>query len=513
MKKFTLLLLAVATTLTAAFTLNTDGEHEEHFKRLFGEHDIATGFVILPHADASYLKETPYETLSFLGMANVDFPTFINGELIENITENGFFAVHMPLSMGRNTFIFENGEYSREVLVRRVSPERGGTAARRTDFSRAVYGRAESGNISRFYNGNDNNHGTPLARDTFFRIVAEQGDYYILQDDSYVFISRVERVPADDIPTDFLPLYTVDIQDNHASVTWFEFDGEVKDVSEFEFDRPISGHYIKDGEVAFTLMPAKLSEARVLIDAGHGGTDPGALGPAGRYGAMEKDFNLAVATMTVDFLRERGLQVDFMRDTGDFIPLLERMEVFEETPYDLVLSVHSNSMSVNRDFNSSSGPLMYYTLSQSQNAANTILAPIAAATGHEFTPAIKRNFAMARHTAGVSMLFEMGFMCNPADYEQMLAPDYLELLAASLAQGIVDYFSEGVIEAEPTPPEKPEKPATTPQDGSRPERPTKPEPITADKQDNTANFVIVAMLSCLVMYRIPLKIKKRGKKQ
>ena len=514
MNKIILALITLLSLMNTAFVFEPDCEH---FMRLFGEHDSATGFVLLPHADAGYLDNVPHDTVSFLGAANPAFPLYVNGELIAQgqITDDGFFALHRSLERGNNSFLFENGGFTREVVVRRGASESWGTS-RRTNFTTPVYGRATSGNISRYYDNNDDNHGTPLARGTVFRIIAEQGESYILADGSFVYSNRVERISQGELDDDSLNLYSVVVDGNNATLTEYDFEGNPTQ-HEYSFDRAISGHYFKDGEIIFTHPPQTWQEVRVLIDAGHGGTDPGALGPPGRFGLMEKDFNLIVAAKTVALLRERGIQTTFLRDTDDFIPVLERMEVFEETPYDLVLSVHANSMSVHRDFNSSTGPLMYYTLDESREAANSIIEHIAAATGHEYTPAIRRNFAMARNTAGASMLFEMGFMCNPADYERMLDASYLELLAQSLADGVIAHFTElGVTDAATetdTPTASSENSDNEETEATRGTwvRHTKPVSRTAERQNSgdMSDFVIVVLMSALVMYRIQLKQKKR----
>jgi hypothetical protein len=150
---------------------------------------------------------------------------------------------------------------------------------------------------------------------------------------------------------------------------------------------------------------------------------------------------------------------------------LERVELFAETtiPPDLVVSIHTNSMPMHHDFTSQEGVLMFYTLDHSEQAANDILAHIANNTGHDFVPAIRRNFAMARYIAAPSMLFEMGFMCNPLDYERLLDSDYLDLIAESLGEAIVQHLLDVIGEPEESPPEtveivtsSPESVTTTP---------------------------------------------------
>ena len=82
----------------------------------------------------------------------------------------------------------------------------------------------------------------------------------------------------------------------------------------------------------------------VVIDAGHGGKDPGNLG-TGRYRTSEKDITLAVARKTAAYIEERipGVQV-IMTRTGDTYPTLsERVRIANESQADLLLSIHCDS--------------------------------------------------------------------------------------------------------------------------------------------------------------------------
>jgi N-acetylmuramoyl-L-alanine amidase len=442
MRKIIVLLLALYVILACGFTL-TDFDNDER--------DSSVGFIILPHSQSGYLTRMTANNASILGASNPDFPVYINDEQLST-TANGFFAVYVALELGRNVFEFRNGEATTELIITRIAPPVP-TPARRVNFSRPVYGRTISGNVARFYDGDDNRRpGTPLARGTTFRIIAEQGDTYILHDGSYVYSSRVERITADDAySTDAIQLYSVKTSGKSATVTVYPIDSEPEH-HEYVFNAPITGHSVigrgEDGEQLFEFHhpPTRLRDAWVLVDAGHGGNDPGALGPPGRYGAMEKCFNSIVAMRTVEILRTNGVNTVFSRDKDETFPILERMEQFEETPFDFIVSVHANSTSISRDFRTVTGAQMYFTLDQSEQAANDVIAHIAANTAQSFTPAIRRNFAMARHTVAPSMLFEKGFICNPADYEKLLDENYLALIATSLAEGIIAYLIDNGAE-------------------------------------------------------------------
>lgn len=78
----------------------------------------------------------------------------------------------------------------------------------------------------------------------------------------------------------------------------------------------------------------------IVIDPGHGGKDPGAVG---RGGLLEKDVVLQVALKTRDALRKKGYRVVLTRSTDVFLPLEERTAIANTENADLFLSIHANS--------------------------------------------------------------------------------------------------------------------------------------------------------------------------
>ena len=85
---------------------------------------------------------------------------------------------------------------------------------------------------------------------------------------------------------------------------------------------------------------AKIKLTKVVIDAGHGGNDPGAIG---KNDLREKDVNLDIAKRLSSLLRAEGVQTVFTRSTDKFIPLSTRVSIANKSGADLFISIHSNA--------------------------------------------------------------------------------------------------------------------------------------------------------------------------
>jgi len=103
------------------------------------------------------------------------------------------------------------------------------------------------------------------------------------------------------------------------------------------------------GQAIASLLKIK----KIVIDAGHGGNDPGAIG---RTGVREKDITLDIAKRLSNLLRSDGIDVVMTRSADTFIPLSSRVDRANKSQADLFLSIHANANRVK----SLSGFEVYY---------------------------------------------------------------------------------------------------------------------------------------------------------
>jgi N-acetylmuramoyl-L-alanine amidase len=92
--------------------------------------------------------------------------------------------------------------------------------------------------------------------------------------------------------------------------------------------------------LAVDTVGAAPRKALVVLDPGHGGSNPGALGPGG---LREKQLTLAVATRVATRLREHAIEVVLTRTTDRTLTLRERVQIADRLPADLFVSIHANA--------------------------------------------------------------------------------------------------------------------------------------------------------------------------
>jgi N-acetylmuramoyl-L-alanine amidase len=201
-----------------------------------------------------------------------------------------------------------------------------------------------------------------------------------------------------------------------------------------------------------------VSQKVVVIDPGHGGADPGAVGSAGTY---EKDIVLEVAKKLADNLRQSGAQVYLTRDSDQELngsvqktsyqarlqDLTRRVEFANQKSADLFVSIHVNSFPDPREGGAQ-------TFSQPGEVESKQLAEAIQQELNRFTVnpgrvAKQVDYFINRKVEMPSVIVEIGFISNPQE-EKLLADNiYQEKIAWSIYAGIVRYLSQPMAAMNP----------------------------------------------------------------
>ncbi len=229
-----------------------------------------------------------------------------------------------------------------------------------------------------------------------------------------------------------------------------ETDGEVSLLRlTLREDARLGGYYVtqEDGSTGFHATPRftagtgeqPLAGAVILLDAGHGGEESGALGLLGSV-VPEKDVNLEVTLMLKKRLEALGAEVVLTRDGDETLTLEERVSLSRAQHPDLFLSLHANSMNDNVDISQVSGFCLFYSSPVSSDAAEVVFDTLTSRLGRPNKGMQRANYYVCRGGWAPSLLFEMGFLPNPSDFEWLVSQNAREKLAETLASGILAYF-------------------------------------------------------------------------
>lgn len=170
----------------------------------------------------------------------------------------------------------------------------------------------------------------------------------------------------------------------------------------------------------------------VMIDAGHGGNDPGTMAGAD---VLEKDVNLSQAQKVASALEDLGATVLMIRDGDTAMDIYDRPRMAHAANVGMYLSIHHNSAGSNSTPN---GIEVYYNTPFSQPLGQYVYDYVS----QEMTGRGLRieNFLVARDPLYPSLLIECGYLSNPGD--ELLAQDEQHQwnIAYAIAQGVLDYY-------------------------------------------------------------------------
>ncbi len=222
-----------------------------------------------------------------------------------------------------------------------------------------------------------------------------------------------------------------------------------------------------------------LKVGRVVVDPGHGGHDPGAIGPGG---LREKDLVLSIAKRLKPLLEQRlGTQVIMTRDDDRFIPLEERTAIANQHQADLFISIHGNSSHGRR---ATGAETFYLNFARSASAQEVATRENAASqrTVGELEDLVRQitkgtHNAESRKLAGVvqanlfsgikkhrrpflnrgvktapfivlmgasmpSILTEVGFISNPDEERFLTTAENHQRVAEALFEGVKQYLQD-----------------------------------------------------------------------
>lgn len=180
-----------------------------------------------------------------------------------------------------------------------------------------------------------------------------------------------------------------------------------------------------------------LKNQTIVIDAGHGGNDPGAVA----NGLQEKNINLAVSLEVQKLLRTAGANVVMTRSNDTFLTLGQRVSIAERAKASSFVSIHANAAASP----AASGAETFYNAgseaSKSRSLAASIQDRLVKETAMNDRSVKQGNFYVIRNTTMPSTLIELGFLTNSSDANKMKASGYNKKAGQAVFNGIADYYN------------------------------------------------------------------------
>lgn len=171
----------------------------------------------------------------------------------------------------------------------------------------------------------------------------------------------------------------------------------------------------------------------VVLDAGHGGSDPGAISVTKK---KEKDFNLAVVLKVQQLLQnDPNINLVLTRESDTYPTLQDRVKIAESVNADIFISVHANSGSA-----SASGVETYYTRAASLDLANVMHKHLVEASGLADRKVRTQSLHVTRETTMPAVLLECGYLSNKSDDALLATDEYRSKVAQGIADGIKEYL-------------------------------------------------------------------------
>lgn len=188
----------------------------------------------------------------------------------------------------------------------------------------------------------------------------------------------------------------------------------------------------------------------VVIDAGHGGNDPGKVGV---NGALEKELNLKIAELIKKYLEADDIRVVMTRedDKGLYDPnasskkvqdMKERIKIIEANSPLVTVSIHQNSYP--EEYVHGAQVFYYSSSVEGKKLAEKIQTRIATGADTENKRQIKANdsYYLLKKTKTPIVIVECGFLSNYTEAEKLTSKEYQEEIAWEIHLGIIQYLNE-----------------------------------------------------------------------
>ncbi|MCM1009615.1 MAG: N-acetylmuramoyl-L-alanine amidase [Fusobacterium sp.] len=184
----------------------------------------------------------------------------------------------------------------------------------------------------------------------------------------------------------------------------------------------------------FNIPTSKIPSKTIIIDAGHGGTDYGAI----RGDVNEKTITLDVAKKVQKELTKLGHKVIMTRSTDDYISLQDRVDISAQNKGEIFVSIHVNS-SVKPEIE---GIETHYYHQESMGLAQVVHESLISNLKPFDRGLFKSKFYVINHTEIPAILCEIGFISNDEERKLLVTEKRKQETAKAIVEGVLKYFGQ-----------------------------------------------------------------------
>lgn len=430
-------------------------------------------------------------TSFFVGCADTDTELIINGEVVP-VHKSGGFAHFVKLKSGENVFEITSGEETLKYTIHScykkpadVSVSNSGVPValpapkvKEFDCQKVFLTKSKRSVIRKtpstfgFNRVTQLGENIPLYSDgeygKFYRVnFGKKENYWILKSDvkkdlheindgaviiskeftedkefltyKYKFVGKSPYILTENSDANYehglgLNFYNLLTQPDLSTAIYFPLQGAL-----FGY----SAEYDGDNFILKIRKPPNISKLKPLknititVDAGHGGSENGAIGC---LGDKEKDINLDVALKLQKELKKRGANVIMTRDDDKKVDLYDRVDITNNSNSSIFVSIHANALPDTMNPLTHRGTSVFYYYPQSKALADSILKSVTENVKTNNDGLRQGNFAVIRNTYALSVLVELAYMINPEDNAMLIDENFRTKCAQAIATGIENYL-------------------------------------------------------------------------
>ncbi|PLT35732.1 N-acetylmuramoyl-L-alanine amidase [Bacillus sp. V5-8f] len=182
----------------------------------------------------------------------------------------------------------------------------------------------------------------------------------------------------------------------------------------------------------------KLMDLKIVVDPGHGGTDPG----ASANGLVEKNITLDVAKRLQTKLNAEGAKITMTRTGDTYVSLTDRAALANRVGADVFVSIHVNAAGTSAAYGTETFWNSQYASANSQELATYIQSEMVSELGTRNRGVKQANYYVIKYTKMPSALAELAFATNSGDAAKLGSATYRDKAAKAIFDGISTYWSK-----------------------------------------------------------------------